>query len=126
MKSCNQCNTMLADDVKMCPNCGCNVATSAATQQNTKMVALVRAFMIVGCVLTSVYGFFVPICWTLPMTLTLLKKLDRNEPIGMAFKICTLLFCSTIAGILLLCMDTQPKEEIEVSSETQAKQEVNE
>ena len=109
MKNCNHCGKELLDEAVICPHCGCSVAELTATQDNSKMITLIRAFMIVGCVLTSIYGFLVPLFWTLPMTLKLLKMLDNKEPISMAFKICTLLFVSVITGILLLCLDTQPK-----------------
>ncbi len=45
----------------------------------------------------------IPLAWCLPMTLTLNRKIKNHESVGIAFKICTLIFVNTIAGILLLC-----------------------
>lgn len=37
------------------------------------------------------------------MTVRYRRKRANFEPVGLAFKICTLLFVSTVAGILMLC-----------------------
>lgn len=50
-------------------------------------------------ILTSV----VPIAWILPMTIHYFKATKNNQPISMGFKVCTLIFVSFIAGILMLC-----------------------
>ena len=42
--------------------------------------------------------------WIIPMTVIAFKRLRRRERIGMAFKICTLLFVNLVAGVLLLCL----------------------
>ena len=49
-------------------------------------------------------GCLIPLAWSIPMTVIVKKKLNNNEPIGIGFKICTLLFVNLISGILLLCM----------------------
>ena len=45
----------------------------------------------------------VPIIWCIPMTVILAKKLKNNKPIGVGFKVCTLIFVSLVSGIVLLC-----------------------
>ena len=58
-----------------------------------------------GVVIGIIYMIMLctPLAWCLPMTIVLSRKMKNNETIGVGFKICTLLFVSTIAGILLLC-----------------------
>ena len=72
-------------------------------EDNSQLKTLIRVFMIIGCVLSGIE--VIPLAWTIPMTVILLRKLDRNEPISLAFKVCTLLFCSMVSGIMLLCLD---------------------
>ena len=42
-----------------------------------------------------------PILWIVPMAVVLLVRSSKNKKIGVFFKICTLLFCSLPAGIIL-------------------------
>ncbi len=39
------------------------------------------------------------------MTIVYCEKIKNKEPISLIFKICTLIFVSRIAGILMLCAD---------------------
>ncbi len=41
------------------------------------------------------------------------RKVDLGEKVGTAFKVCTLLFISIIAGILMLC-DNGPEDDVQV------------
>lgn len=41
--------------------------------------------------------------WMLPMTVHYFKAKKNKRPVGVAFKICTMLFVNMIAGILMLC-----------------------
>lgn len=70
------------------------VSTLATTVANSLFV-IYGIMLMIGCL--------VPLAWMIPMTVHLNKKIKNDEPIGIAFKICTLLFVSKIAGILLLC-----------------------
>ena len=49
------------------------------------------------------FVFSVPLAWMLPMLVVYCKRLKSRVPIGMGFKICTLIFFNIIAGVLLLC-----------------------
>lgn len=47
-------------------------------------------------------GSLIPILWIVPMAIVLFVKAAKGAKISMAFKICTLIFCSVPAGIILL------------------------
>lgn len=100
------------------------------------LVTIAKVFMIISCVASPAIGLLygsivllaaaagaiaemlivgiviiicccVPLAWTLPMTITVSNKAKNREPIGIALKVCTLLFVNTIAGILLLCANDE-------------------
>ena len=109
MKYCQSCGNKLDDDALFCQNCGAKNGTeqnktlnetSSGNQADTLgLIAFV--FMILA---TIAMGFALfPLIWCIPMTIYLNGKLKSGEPIGIGFKVCTLLFVSLIAGILLLC-----------------------
>lgn len=62
-----------------------------------------KALMIVGTIIMSLCCYIIPLAWCLPMTLSYCKKIKNGEPISTKFKVCSLLFVSTVAGILMLC-----------------------
>ncbi len=106
MKYCTKCGAELYDESMMCPKCGCLTADyKARSSKRDEMSLAIKIFMIIGCVVSGL-GFLIPLAWTIPMTVIIYRRLENREPIGLGFKICTVLFCSQIAGILLLCMDT--------------------
>lgn len=48
--------------------------------------------------------YWIPLCWVVPMTVVYNNSINgMRPPVGVAFKICALLFASLIAGILMLC-----------------------
>ncbi len=47
-------------------------------------------------------GTLIPILWIIPMAIVLFTKGAKGTKISKAFKICTLIFCSVPAGIILL------------------------
>lgn len=53
----------------------------------------------------AIIGGFVPLAWAIPMTVVIFRRLRNYERIGTGLKVCTLIFVSLIAGILLLCMN---------------------
>ncbi len=111
MKYCTKCGAELYDEAVVCPKCGCPTADYKAQSSKTNGMCLaIKIFMIIGCVVSGL-SFLIPLAWTIPMTVTVIRRLENHEPIGLAFKICTILFCSVIAGILLLCMDTNTYDE---------------
>lgn len=122
---CKYCNKEINNDEKFCHHCGAKVLddyeqdtyTDFINQQNqpesnmSKVIhetstsetlgVIAKVFMILSCI--SMGFYLLPLLWTIPMTISLSRKLKNKEPIGVGFKICTLLFCNMIAGILLLC-----------------------
>ncbi len=107
MKYCEGCGTEMEDDASFCPQCGqqttenSTIATKQKTQQNDALGVVALVFMIIGTVCMAFA--LIPLIWCIPMTIYLNNKLKSGEPIGVGFKVCTLLFVSLIAGILLLC-----------------------
>lgn len=107
MKYCTKCGAEILDEAVICPHCGCMTNESLqVVSKSNGMETAVKVFMIIGCV-ASAFLYLIPLAWTIPMTVIIINRLKKHQPIGMAFKVCTLLFCSLVAGILLLCMDTE-------------------
>ncbi|HBK01870.1 MAG TPA: hypothetical protein DDY77_02415 [Clostridiales bacterium] len=110
MKYCTHCGKQLMDEAVICPGCGCAVedltkrkGTDSSNSQNETLGLIAKVFMIIACVVS---GFLlIPLCWTIPMTLSVSDKLKNKEPISVAMKVCTLIFVSTVSGVLLLCMN---------------------
>ena len=108
MKYCSKCGKELLDEAVICPQCGCHTGYQGYDTSYMKPAAgpttlqkIAKVFMIIS---TVVMGFYlIPLAWCLPMTLSYCKKIKRGEPVGIGFKICTLIFVNTIAGILMLC-----------------------
>lgn len=47
--------------------------------------------------------YLLPLAWVIPMTVVYTKSIKKGKDVSIAFKICTLLFVSLIAGVLMLC-----------------------
>ena len=72
-----------------------------------------KVFMILGTVGTCVsmisipyIGFLlcpIPLAWCLPMTKAYCKMIKSGENVSVGFKVCSLIFVNTVAGILMLC-----------------------
>ena len=107
MKFCPKCGTQLVDEAVVCTGCGCAVAAPAeanvavAAKPASGLTTAAKILMIISTVVTGFY--LIPLAWCLPMTISYSKKIKNGEPVGTGFKICTLLFVNTIAGILMLC-----------------------
>ncbi|MBO5715872.1 MAG: hypothetical protein J6S23_05720 [Clostridia bacterium] len=108
MKYCSKCGKELFDEAVICPQCGCPTehqeiysTQSHEPRELSTIQKVTKAFMIVETVLGGIY--ILPLAWCLPMTISYCKKLKKGEPIGTGFKVCSLIFVSLIAGILMLC-----------------------
>ncbi len=111
MKYCTYCGAEMFDDAVMCVKCGRMVETSQNTWQaqqpkqsrgelsGLSLVALI--LMILGTVASG--WLLVPLAWCIPMCISYSRKIKNGEYISTGFKICTLIFVNTIAGILMLC-----------------------
>ena len=110
MKYCTQCGNELVDEAVICPACGCKVPSASSSgiiEEDDRKVfyTVIKAFMVICTVLS---GFLLlPLLWTIPLTAHVCRKLKNNQPIGIGVKVCTLLFVSRVAGIMLLCMELE-------------------
>ena len=112
MKYCTKCGKELIDEAVICTGCGCAVGNKEVVDlfssaqpvehEVSTLKTIAKVFMILGTVGSGIFGFLVPLAWCLPMTLSYCKKIENGEPIGVGFKICSLLFVNLIAGILML------------------------
>ncbi len=119
---CKFCGKKIGIGTPYCPYCGSRIDMPAPPQQPayqapapqyvqpktepTTLATVAFVFMIISTVLSGL--LLIPLAWMLPMTLIFKKKIDAGLPVGVGFKVCTLLFVSTIAGILMLCDDKTP------------------
>ena len=99
-KVCLNCGTQVEDNnVNFCPSCGKELECPKGYKSGLLTVA--KVFMIISCV---VIGWtLIPLAWLIPMTCKISKRETSREKLSTGFKVCTLLFANTIAGILLLC-----------------------
>lgn len=120
MKYCKHCGAQVRDEAIFCPACGCSTEDQTSFTNKNKESGLqiaAKIFMILSCALTAptflytlLLGgwlaviFLLPLSWRIPMTVEYIKSLKGARPrVGIGFKICTLLFVSLVAGILMLC-----------------------
>ena len=109
---CRKCGAELKDGDIFCPKCGQKVEEEVHQETVRQEVVFKRQrdeslcnvgfiFCVIG---TVVLGFAIfPLLWCIPMTTSFSEKAKYGEKVGVGFKICTLLFVSFIAGILLFC-----------------------
>lgn len=76
------------------------------TAQNPQqgLITAIKIFLVLSCIF-SVGALCIPLIWRLPMTIIAFKKMDAGDPLGLAFKICSLLFVGFIPGILMLALN---------------------
>lgn len=106
MKFCTYCGQQLSEEAVICPKCGCATGVPFPNQKSSGIKTATKIFMILGCVVMGLY--IIPLCWVLPMTIVYCNRSSRGIPMGVGFKVCTLLFVSLIAGILMLCDNDDP------------------
>ena len=103
MKFCQKCGKEIMDEAVICPGCGCSVVQEKNNvRKDTDGLAITsKIFLIISCILQG--WLIIPLAWCLPITITVCNRMRRGEDVGIGLKICSLLFVSTIGGILLLC-----------------------
>ncbi|MBE5826808.1 MAG: zinc ribbon domain-containing protein [Butyrivibrio sp.] len=72
----------------------------ATYRRDEGLATAIKVFMVIGCVL-SINFLCIPLIWKIPMTIHAFKKLNNDEAMGTGFKVCSLLFCNMIAGIMM-------------------------
>ena len=106
MKYCTHCGNQIDDeDAVVCTHCGCAVEKEAKSTSNSTsevLQTIAKVFMIIGCVASASF-FLIPLCWTIPMTLHYFNATKEKQPLSVGFKVCSLLFVSLVAGIMMLC-----------------------
>ena len=110
---CRYCGTEVKDEDVFCSKCGKRLQETAQTiqqnvsqktqKQDNDLTTAIKILMIVACVFMGFY--LIPLAWSIPMTINYFKKVKSGEKVSTGFKVCVLLFISTIAGILLLCQN---------------------
>ena len=108
---CKFCGAQIDPRAKFCSGCGRPVEEGAPAYgwqpapavRHNDLDTAIKVFMLLGCILMSLA--ILPMCWCIPMTVVLFKNMREGRFIGIGFKVCTLLFVSLVAGILLLCRD---------------------
>lgn len=116
MKFCSKCGRQLPDDAVFCDKCGSavshdpfdtvpvgNVNSQPKVRRDDTAVLVIKIFMILGCL--SMAALLIPLAWCIPMTVSYFRKAESGEPLSVGYKICTLIFVSLVAGIIMLCMD---------------------
>lgn len=102
---CVNCGKELNDKAIICPFCGVptdNYNAYQRTRTTNDMSTIIKVFLIIACVL-GIFSFLIPLAWCLPMTFYYLGAVEKGEKVSTGFKVCTLLFVSLIAGILMFC-----------------------
>lgn len=99
MKYCSNCGVRLSEGVSVCQACGAPV--SLYISPTPGMDLAIKIFMVLGCILTGWLIF--PLLWTVPMTVSVFRSLDKGRQISNGLRVCVLLFTSLVAGVLLLC-----------------------
>ena len=105
MKYCVKCGAEMHDDAVICTKCGCAIEHSENKINKTKNVSgLQNAAFVFMIISTVILGFYLlPLAWTIPMTISYNGKIKNKQHVSTSFKVCTLLFVSLIAGIIMLC-----------------------
>jgi hypothetical protein len=71
--------------------------------QNRGYVTAIKVMLIIACI-AGATAYLIPLLWMVPMTVVAWKKLDRAEPLGLAFKIFTCIFVSKLAGFFMFML----------------------
>ena len=115
---CPHCGQEVNGDAVVCIHCGCSLNSpslwNGQTNDNQAVISdglkiALKIFMIIACVVGA-FPFIIPLAWTIPLTVHVFNQLNSNQPIKTGVKVCVLIFCSLIAGILLLC--ATPKKSV--------------
>lgn len=108
MNYCPKCGAKLENDHRFCPNCGHELygnaevvdSQSSYSGDHEALQQVAKIFMIIMTILAG-FALF-PLIWMVPMTVHYSHCIRDGRKAGVAFAICTLLFCSVVSGILIL------------------------
>ena len=126
MNYCYNCGSKISEYDVYCPFCGTKIEKEVVDKKKSgrkankvfKLIAKITAgveFGLVAFVLSlialdlSIFGFFmeglivmIPLIWMLPLMLSVYRKINNNEYMSKAYKICVLIFLSIPTGVMLL------------------------
>ena len=112
MKFCTKCGAELMDEAIICVKCGCSVESNTISHSKNQnllpksgLSVAAKVFMILGTIVMALWTFCIGLAWCLPLTIIYFKKVNKGEPIGVGFKVCSLIFVSLLGGIFMLCDD---------------------
>lgn len=132
MAYCRKCGNMIPDTSTYCIYCGNPTSSNTQVKPNQQgletaikimffvsyilnigamFIAVVSLCLIIlGLTLYVILPFglvfllvLIPLAWMIPMHVYCVTKLNNREPIGLGFKICTLILINVVLGILLIC-----------------------
>ena len=122
-----KCGREIADNSQHCPVCGAVMGgTCQQNQYNTynqygqsayarqsgvaRESTLVLVAFIFSLIRTIAVGWLlIPLAWMLPMTIMMWQMYKGQREISVAFGVCSLIFVSLVAGILLLVEQSNRK-----------------
>ena len=120
MLFCVKCGSELPSGASFCPVCGHAVEDGTRLdlpsvgingrpmrKKMTALSRLARAMMFVGMGI-SAFAIF-PLIWTIPMAEHYNRSILEGHDVSTAFKICSLILVSRVAGVLML-MDSKNNE----------------
>ena len=107
-KYCIHCGHEMPIDSNFCPECGKSQVETFNPQyelddQQTKgsiLTLIAYIFMLLTTIFSGIA--LIPLIWMIPMTIKTYRAYKGTEKLSTGFKICVLIFCNTISGILLL------------------------
>ena len=112
---CRFCGKEISNDAAYCPYCGekQDVIEADIKSEHTTVVEkkkrndTLATLGLVFCIISTVIGGFliIPLCWMLPMTISINNSIKEDREISLAMKICTMLFVNLLAGLFLLLAD---------------------
>ena len=122
MKYCAKCGASCQDDARFCEKCGHefekpiqgevvdNKKKSSSPTTNEVLSVIALVLMIISTVLM---GFaLIPLLWCIPMTLHYNKLREKKQKPTLGFAICSLIFVSVFAGIIMIVQSTMDVDEM--------------
>ena len=102
-KYCSHCGKEVKKEAVVCVHCGCSLKSAGISIDEDGMKLAIQIFLIIGIISTAF--LLIPLIWTIPMYKKSMKYLNGELDLTDGYKICILLFCNVIAGVLLLIYD---------------------
>ncbi len=102
---CKNCGYEIDENADVCIHCGMALVNDKKAGQSSVLRTVAKVFMVLACIASA--AALLPLIWTIPMTVHYFTACNNNRQVGIAFKVCSLIFVSLVAGILMLCDNDQ-------------------